>query len=93
MNPHTESNRLLTLSARHTGLSEETKGIVRRKAAVYPILRSHAKSKADADMEWSFTEDGLREQEIKIEMNSLTSEMSALKVWLRQQELEARNLQ
>jgi hypothetical protein len=93
MNPHTESTRLLELSARHTALSEESKGIVRRKAGVWKVLRQHTKSVADADREWEGTEDGIREKELKIEMNSIESQMSAVKVWLRQQELEARNLQ
>jgi hypothetical protein len=93
MNPHTESTRLLELSARHTALSEESKGIVRIKAGVYPILRAAAKSKADADWEWECREEGIREKEIKIEMNSIESQMSAVKVWLRQQEMEARGMQ
>ena len=91
MIPSTEANRLIELSARHTALSEEIKSLVRIKAKIWPILREHAKSKADADREWEMSEHGIREREIKIEMESLASQMSAIKTWLRQQEVEAKN--
>ena len=91
MNPATESARLLELSAKHTALSEESKGLVRIKAGVWPIIRKTVKSVAEADREWSMTEHGIRERELKIEMESLESQMSVIKAWLRQQEMEARN--
>jgi hypothetical protein len=91
MNPHTEAQRLIELSARRDRLSEESKGLVRIKAGVWPILRKSAKSKADAEMEWLCSEDGIREKEIRIDLDNIDSAMSALKVWLRQQEMEARN--
>lgn len=91
MNPHEESNRLLTLSAQHTALSEESKGLVRIKAGVYRLMLKDAKSIAAADRDWEMSDHGIREREIKIEMESLESQMSAIKTWLRQQELEARN--
>lgn len=91
MNPHTESERLMTLAARRDQLSEESKGLVRIKAGIWPMLRREAKSKADAEMEWFCREEGIREKEIKIELDNVDSQMSALKVWLRQQEMEARN--
>lgn len=91
MTPSTESQRLLTLSSEHTKLSEESKSLVRIKAGVYKILLQDAKSIAAADREWELTEHGIREREIKIEMESLESQMSAVKTWLRQQEMEARN--
>lgn len=90
MNPHSEAQRLMELSAQRDTLSEESKGLVRIKAGVWPIIREHSKSKADAEMEWRCSESGIREQEIKIELDNLTSKMSALKVWLRQQEMERR---
>jgi hypothetical protein len=42
-------------------------------------------------MEWLCSEDGIREKEIRIDLDNIDSAMSALKVWLRQQEMEARN--
>lgn len=91
MIPTTEARRLLDLSARHTALSEETKSLVRIKADVYRLMLKDAKSIAAADREWEMSDHGIREKEIKIEMESLESQMSAIKTWLRQQEMEARN--
>lgn len=65
--------------------------MVRIKAGVYPLYLDGAKSVAAADRAWEMSEHGIREKEIKIEMDSLESQMSAVKTWLRQQEMEARN--
>jgi hypothetical protein len=91
MNPHDEAERLLTLARERDALSEESKGLVRIKGGIWPMLRADSKSKADAEMKWLCMDEGMREKEIRIELENIDSQMSAVKVWLRQQEMEARN--
>ena len=90
--PHALAEQLLENAAHYSKASEELADLLERKAKTWLDLRKDYTSDSQTDKAFMRTEDGIRENRLKLLLKSKEREATASKAYLRIKDAEARNL-
>jgi hypothetical protein len=92
MTPHEAADKKVEMASLYSTLSEQLERILETKPKEWIALRSNAKSAKEADRLWEGSEMGISEMKLKMKMDRVEKEISALNSFIRVSENEARQL-
>jgi hypothetical protein len=91
MNPSQLCQEVLSLTDIASKAGEARIGLIRNHALFYQSFREEHKSDAGLERAWELTKDGLDLIEINQKIKNIDRKISAIKVFLRNKENEAKN--
>lgn len=92
LTPQQAAEELLTLSEKQSRLSDEYADLEEKKLRHFASNRGKYKSDKACENDFLASEDGIKHMRLGLELKKLSREMSVLKVFLRHEEVKARNL-